>query len=148
MDQAELVNWLEALADLQLIDSWHWDLVFGPAEVSYLIDGRRYTHRGRWPAKGDPMNLSKILEALRSDRAQIDAVIHLLENPIGHRPQRRPPETRRVGAFPRVEKRLADAVSGPSRVLGIFVLGLSLWAADQERNDHLRGNCRSHQTDG
>jgi hypothetical protein len=46
MDQAELVNWLEALADLQLIDSWHWDLAFGLAEVFYVIDGRCYTHEG------------------------------------------------------------------------------------------------------
>ena len=66
------------------------------------------------------MNLSKILAAIRQEREQIDAVIHLLENPIGHRPPRRPPKTNRAGAFLRVEERLADAVFSQPKTPGRY----------------------------
>ena len=46
MDEGELMQWLNALAALRLIVSWHWDLEFGLAGRFYLIDDRCYTHEG------------------------------------------------------------------------------------------------------
>jgi hypothetical protein len=46
MDPADLMEWLNALAELRLIDLWHWDVEFGLAGLFYLIDGRRYTLEG------------------------------------------------------------------------------------------------------
>jgi hypothetical protein len=46
MDPADLMEWLNALAELQLIDWWHWDLEFGLAGLFYLINDRCYTLEG------------------------------------------------------------------------------------------------------
>ncbi len=46
MDPADLMEWLNALAELRLIDWWHWDLEFGLAGLFYLINDRCYTLEG------------------------------------------------------------------------------------------------------
>ena len=73
------------------------------------------------------MDISKILASLRQERKQIEEIIFSLErlaqggkrrgrSPLLPIKPRRPPKTRRAGAFLQLEEKLADAIATYRRI--------------------------------
>jgi len=53
MDERELADWLDALAEQRLIEEWHWTLLVEPGQpavVCYLIDEAIFA---RWSGQGE-----------------------------------------------------------------------------------------------